>query len=169
MAGTAVNARFGQYFRAAAKLGATQTGVLTGSGTPAAIFFWKGDLTSNTYPNGDGQLQFNEIALIEHDQASQEVRLYTVSDWDSWTPAAQNAANALAGSTYINTASNMTDFKSACGSYKVLVRNCSGMVIKSYTTNTPMVEYVVNIARADGSTGTYYGTLTLRAPQTASN
>ena len=169
MAGSQINARFGQYFRAAAKLGASHAGTLTSSGTAAAMFFWKGDVESVTYPNGDGKIEFNEIGLIAYDQASEEVRLYSVSDWDSWTPAAQAAANVLASSLYINTAANMTDFKTACNGYKVLLKNCTGMVIKSYTSDTPTVEYVVNIRRPDGSVGTYYSTLTLRASQTSSN
>jgi prepilin-type N-terminal cleavage/methylation domain-containing protein len=169
MAGAQVNARFSQWFRSAANLGATQSGSLTPSGSTAAIFFWKGDTTSNSYPNGDGKIQFNEIALLEHDQASQEVRLYSVSDWSSWSIAAQTAADALAGSAYIGSTATMDDFKTACAAYKVLVKNCTGLVLKKSTTDTPLVEYVINIRRPNGSIGTYYGTIVLRAASNPSN
>jgi prepilin-type N-terminal cleavage/methylation domain-containing protein len=169
MAGTQINARFSQWFRSAASLGAVETGSMTPTAATAAVFFWKGDTTSGSYPNGDGKIQFNEIALLEHDQASQEVRLYTVTDWSNWSVAAQTAADALAGSAYIGSSANMGDFRTACGTHKVLVKNCTGLVLKKSGDTTPLVEYVINVRRPDGSTGTYYGTTVLRAASTPSN
>jgi prepilin-type N-terminal cleavage/methylation domain-containing protein len=169
MAGAQVNARLGQHLRSAATLGAIRNGSLNGSGTSAALFYWKGDDTSTSYPNGDGKIQYTEIALLEHDAASEELRLYTVTDFATWSGAAQTAADAIAGSVYINAATNMDDFKGACVSHRVLVKNATGLILKKYIADTPTVEYVVNVRRPDGSIGPYYGTIVLRASLTATN
>lgn len=169
MAGAQVNARLGQHLRSAATLGAIRNGTLNGNGSSAALFFWKGDDTSTAHPNGDGNIQYAEIALLEHDIASEELRLYTVTDFDTWSTAAKTAADAIAGSAYINAASNMNDFKGACVGHRVLLRNVTGMILKKYTTGTPTVEFLVNIRRPDGSIGPYYGTIVLRASLTPSN
>lgn len=162
--GTQVQARLSQYFRSAAELGAFRRGSLNGSSTEAAIFFWMGDANSN------GSIQFNEIGLIYHDRTSKELRLYHASDWDTWGTTAQTAANAVASTSYIENTVNMADFMTACPTYRVFMRNVSGLVLNTVSTaDRPLVEYVLQMEDRTGQVGTHYGTITVRAPVSASN
>jgi prepilin-type N-terminal cleavage/methylation domain-containing protein len=165
-----VQARLSQWFRGARSIGAYHQGSLTAGGTDAAVFFWKSDETSVTYPSGDGQIQFNEIGLLEYDRNTEQLRLYEVSDWATWSAASQNSANALAGSTFITNTSNMDDFRQACPAHRVVMGNVTGFVVHPLTTgDRPLIEYVIKVRDSGGSTATHYGTITLRAPTSASN
>lgn len=168
--GGQIQARIAQWFRPATAIGAVQHGSLTSSSNPASLFFWKTDVADVSNPTGDGKIEFNEIGLLRYDAASQQVRVYDASDWASWSAAAKTTANALAGTAYINSAANMSDFLTACPNYHVVMRDVSGMVINTVTAgDKPLVEYVITLTDSDGAASTHYGTVTLRAAQSASN
>ncbi|CAN5401295.1 hypothetical protein BH10PLA1_BH10PLA1_02640 [soil metagenome] len=168
--GSQVQTRLTQYFRPAATLGAFQHGTLGSSSNPASVFFWKADLTSTTYPTGDGKIEFNEIGLLRYEPTSQELRLYDASDWNTWSTSSQNAANAIAGTTYISSTLNMSDFMSACPHYRVVMRNVTGVLLNTDTTSDkPLMEYLVQLTDSSGQSSMHYGTITLRAPMAPAN
>ena len=84
--------------------------------------------------------------------------------------AAQNAANVIAGTTYLEDPASISDFMTACPKYRVVMRNVSGMVLNTVeTTDTPLVEYVIQLKDSNNVTSTHYGTVALRAPGAATN
>ncbi len=168
--GGQVQARIAQWFRPATAVGAAQRGSLGSTNSPAALFFWKSDVADVSNPTGDDKIEFNEIGLLRYDAASRQVRVYDASDWASWSAAAQSTANALAGTAYISSTLTMSDFLAACPNYHVVMRDVSGMVINTVTTgDKPLVEYVITMTDSRGASSTHYGTVTLRAAQSASN
>lgn len=167
--GTQVQSRLAQYFRPAAAIGVVQKGSFNSTVSPATLFFWMGDTTDVTNPTGDGQIQFNEIGLLRYDTASDELRLYYASDWSTWSTGAKTAANLLASTAYINNTGNFTTFMATCPNYRVLMRNVHGVRLNTDTNDSPLVEYQIELEDSKGHTTLHYGTITLRAPVTATN
>jgi type II secretory pathway pseudopilin PulG len=168
--GSQVQTRLVQWLRPAITLGAVQKGTLNSSTSPAMLFFWKGDLQDASNPTGDGKIEFNEIGLLSYDSASKELRVYDANDWSTWSASAQSAANAIAGTTYINSIANSTDFMAACPNYRVVMRNVHGVALNTVTASgKQLVEFVIKLQDSKDEVTVHYGTVSLRTSTTASN
>jgi hypothetical protein len=165
---TQTNLRLQKVLRTARQLGAYQVGSIDGSATGAAIMIWKGDV------NDDGQVQFSELALIEHQPSGDPLNAKLVY-WDvefptNWTATQKQNADSTLSKDSMYDATTFSTFKSMANvTSTTLANRVEGAVFKridSSTTVRPMLEYRLRFRLADGSAQDIYGTTAVRPPAT---
>lgn len=160
-------ARLQRILRTARQIGAVRAGGLTGGTQDAAVALWKQDA------NGDGRIQFSELALIEHslgaDPLESVLRMYDVSFPSTMTLAQKQAADATLVDDCIYDANQITTFKSMTYVRSTVL---AGRVmaaqfrrIDGAATVRPRLEYALRFDEG-GESVTKYGTTALRTPAT---
>lgn len=122
---------------------------------PAACMFWRND------DNGDGKIQFSEMALLAYDPASQTVLEYTAQpgskDWTAEPPS------FVSPTTFMNTPGVTAT---------PLAHNVTGCqffpIAPGGNTQRPSLEYVLRVGDGQAQT-VQYGTATLRSPNSEPN
>jgi hypothetical protein len=159
------NLRLQDVIRNARLIGASRAGSDDESATGAAVLLWTADTNLDNYIQGD------EVALIEHDTASHELRLY-------YTGQADGAGTWSYGTTF--TADGTLDAFKVGRSYRPMMRNVYGAVFSAVntgsSTNNPALKYglKLRVDRTD-SAGVggeaalmvEHGMATIRAPKAA--
>jgi type II secretory pathway pseudopilin PulG len=157
--------RLQRVLRSAKQLGLCKTGAIEGS-SAASILIWKGDA------NLDSQVQFSELALLEHDPADGVIRYYEVVYPSNWTVAQQAAADTPAlANDEIYDESAIDSFKAiAYVQATVLARGVTGAEFHRYDSSTtvrPSLDYVLKFPGSNGSDARLeYGSVTVRTPST---
>jgi len=156
--------RLQRVLRGAKQIGLCHSGSIEGSSS-AAVLIWKADT------NLDSQMQFSELALIEHNPSDGIIRYYEVVYPSNWTPAQKAAADtpALANDNiYDETA--IDSFKAI--SYvqsTILARGITGVEFHRYddgNTVRPTVDYVLKFPLSGGDSRLEYGSAAVRTPST---
>ena len=166
--------RVNRVVRDCKQIGATRAGGISGTvTTPAAALIWRADL------NSDEQIQFSELALLEHDpdgDSPNDIPLHAIVWWTvqfpaGWTSAQKAAADSIISDASLYSDAEITAFRnnfSALVKPSVLATDVHKMKllrIDSSSTVRPALEYVLKfLDDASGDESTKYGRTTLRAP-----
>jgi hypothetical protein len=149
--------RLAEMLHRAKLLGPVRAGALNSPVSSAAVIFWAEDA------NSDGLIQGKEVAMIEHDVATDRLVLY------SGTPA---ETNTWSYSTVFSDPAVLDEFK-INRTPTPIANGVEGAIFQtsgtSSTTKKPSLAFAVKLRRDASSGGTdrlviQYGTATLRAP-----
>ncbi len=162
--GTLATLRIQDVVRKAKRIGTVREGSLDGDApAPAAMIFWAGD------DNGDGIIQFSEVALLEHaDGESGTIRLHRVRFPSGWTQEKIDEENFICTTESLDTASAPEDFKEWLHVEGIdLVRQVTGARFhvqgRESGTQRPMLEFIIATSNG-GRTELEYGCAALRGP-----
>jgi hypothetical protein len=161
--------RIQKILRSAKQIGTTRVGSINSHPTQAAaVMLWKGDV------NGDGKIQFSELAMIEQTYDSSDPGNCKLIYWDvlfptSWTSAAKQAADTTMADDCIYDANVIETFKAMANVRSTTeatnVVNVQFKKIDSSSTLRPVFEYSLKFER-NGVTTIKYGSTSLRTPTT---
>jgi prepilin-type N-terminal cleavage/methylation domain-containing protein len=155
--------RIQRVLRGAKQLGLCHAGAIEGSSS-AAILIWKADT------NLDSQMQFSELALLEHDPADGIIRYYEVVYPSNWTPAQKTAADtpALANDEIYDEGA-IDAFKAISYVHAtILARGVTGAEFHSFDSSTslrPSLDYVLKFPNGTDFR-LEYGSAAVRTPST---
>ena len=152
-----------QTLRGARMIGRYRAGTLTdANATPAGVLVWRADV------NGDGQVQFEEIAAIEFDGPGRRLVLYKPEFPSAAAKAAGNTT--LADPAALSDPGAIEDFKAspyvvAAGLTRPgeVAGACFNVVAANNKGSRPSFEFTLQFT-VGGQTTMHYGTATLRSP-----
>jgi type II secretory pathway pseudopilin PulG len=155
--------RLQKVVRAAKQLGAVRTGSIEGTDV-ADVLIWKADT------NLDNQVQFSELALLEHTPADGKIRCYEVNYPSDWDDSQKTAADTPAlADDVIYDDDSIDSFKAAAYvQATVLASGISGAEFHKYDgsgVKRPRFEYLLNFGSGSGIE-TEYGSIAVRTPAT---
>lgn len=152
--------------------GTTDTSALARSVTPAAaIMLWKSDR------NGDERIQFDEIALIEHNRTAGTLDLFEARWPDGWTASQIALANTELSQADLTDANAPEDIKALLYvARKPILGGVRGakfhLIDPAAERSSPSLEFTLTLRRGGmtgdsalvqaGRDGTYYRTASLR-------
>jgi hypothetical protein len=164
------HARIQRILKGVKQLGAIRAGSINGNATPAAVMIWKSD------NNGDGKVQFSELALLVHEGAvgteSGYLSFYDVQYPTSWSAAQRTAADntpPVVTEADVYKDSSIDTFRSMAYVQKTLVAsNLLGVVFTrtdGADLTRPWLDYVLKFDK-ENDVHVEYGTTSVRTPST---
>jgi hypothetical protein len=174
--------RLGRIFQGAAYVAQSQSGSLSGTGSPAQIFFWMNDTWGGS---PDGIPQWGEMGLIVYDAPTQSLYLYSAIPTSQMTAGQLTAAGAEVSWSQASGASAIAAFEGNSWVKKTTLAGPGPNAVTGDTTvvtgahiavdwlssasQKPTVEFQVAESRG-GESATMYGSFVLRvADQPPSN
>jgi Tfp pilus assembly protein FimT len=160
MAANQTAARMTQIMTAARQVGLVRAGSIDGTATGAAVMLWKADT------NSDGKISFSEVAMIQHDPSTHEIKYYEANP-----PTA--ADDYLMSTSFISGSTAPESFRALTYvTGKKLSRNVLGAVFTVASsgshTQRPIFEFGLKFTR-DVQSSTLYGSAAMRSIDQATN
>ena len=155
-------------FGAAKYVGSFRTGSLGSAVVPQArVFYWKSDDWTGAT---DSAVQLGEMALLDFDRTSGQLRLYQATTTASMSPAQLSAASGAMTFSEMSVSTAPDVFKALNFVKSTVVgRSLTGVKFDvragASTTELPSLDFTLQFDRADQH-GTEFGTATMRSPTT---
>jgi hypothetical protein len=159
--------RMQNILRDAKLMGLVREGSLAANSSDAAcVVLWRADTSGGS---ANRTIQFSEIALLQHDRSTNQVKYYTVKYPSSLTPAQVAAAEASFVYSDLTSSSAPENFKALnYVTAQVVANNVTGATFYAnqplgQSSQLPNFEFQIHFTR-NGNASQVYGSTALRCP-----